>query len=331
MADPGKSPSTKQQSRLDDTAAVGDNTVEEKNTGKASDPRYVPQVATIWVHDDSFSKEEVLINGDVFRPLVNNVPLVAITALKVPYESQDFEKAQDDIPGSKPTGKIANRYSANGQASGPSSTESATEASTRYICRPTLASADIISKHPTLQISITGAVAAVFGFRNRSQVVIGVAEVSENTASHVELVFRDAYLSRSDMWRLTNSELVGRPVYVGQRIQFLGSLKATIKTINIDSRKVTTALFGGSTVPVFRSEAARYVLFIQMSREMWDFDSEGKGEILFNRVIHGFLPELFDRWSELEVKHLVTIVMFGRLVYTQADFVAATAAPRGLG
>lgn len=95
----------------------------------------------------------------------------------------------------------------------------------------------------------------------------------------------------------------------------MGSIRATIKTIFVNGKKVPSAFFHSSTKPIFRSESARYVLFIQMSKEMWDFDAEGSGEIVLDKVINGFLPELFKRWHELKVKHLVSIVLFTRMIY----------------
>src|SRR5699024_2634011 len=118
-----------------------------------------------------------------------------------------------------------------------------------------------------------------------------------------------------DMWRLVMEELAGKVSFKGQKISFMGSIKATVKNIFIRGKKVLSGYFSPRTIPVFRSEAAKYVLFIQMSREMWDFDSEGTGDILFSRVINGFLPELFKRWASSEARHLVTIVLFTRVEY----------------
>src|SRR6266480_5893944 len=136
-----------------------------------------------------------------------------------------------------------------------------------------------------------------------------------NSASHVELTFKDLYLSRSDMWRLAISELSDKSIYKGQKILFLGTIKALVKNIFVRGQRAQSALFSASTKPIFRSESARFVLFIQMSREMWDFDSEGAGEIMFNKVINGFLPELFKNWMSLNAHHLVSIIMFTRLEY----------------
>lgn len=117
------------------------------------------------------------------------------------------------------------------------------------------------------------------------------------------------------MWRLVVSELAGKVVRKGQRLVFMGTIKGLIKSIYIKSRKAGSALFTASTKPIFRSESARYVVFIQMSKEMWDFDADGTGEIMFSKVINGFLPELFQRWQQINARHLVTIVMFTRLQY----------------
>src|SRR5579862_6735417 len=136
-----------------------------------------------------------------------------------------------------------------------------------------------------------------------------------NTASHVELTFKDLYLSRSDMWRLAISELSDKTIYKGQKMLFLGTIKALIKNIYVRGQRVQSALFSANSKPIFRSESARYILFIQMSREMWDFDSEGTGQIMFNKVVNGFLPELFKRWTRMNARHLVSIILFTRVEY----------------
>lgn len=277
------------------------------------------RVITLWVHDDAFSKETVLINPDIFDALeLGSESLVEIASLRSSSEVRDFQTVEDeagqslDGDGARDLGRQTSHESQEGL-----------DVDTRTKCLLSIRPLpeDIRTKHSSLQISIIGTIASAFGFRNRSQIIASIVSKENHTASHVEIGFRDVYLARSDMWKLVESELAGRTVYSGQRILFLGTVKAVIKNIHVRGRRVNTAYFATTTVPVFRSEAARYVLFIQMSREMWDFDSEGNGEILFSRVINGFLPDLFRRWSSLDVRHLVTIVMFARLEYSEHDFV----------
>lgn len=111
------------------------------------------------------------------------------------------------------------------------------------------------------------------------------------------------------------TQMKGRSVYQGQQVLFLGTVKATVRNVYMRGRRVSSAYFSNSTRPIFRSESARFVLYIQMSREMWDFDTEGTGGIMRSKVINGFLPELFKRWMRLNARHLVSIVLFTRVEY----------------
>jgi len=288
--------------------ASSGSTVKVTDAAKQS-PGRTPIRANLWIHDDHFSPEDILINESILEGSdIREGSLVEIFPVRETSDVRDFQS---------PNG-ANDRESHTTGASIDSTT--GIDRDSRYLCIAKFAQAEFKAKQAGLEISIKNHIASAFGLRPQSRVLICSASFDECTASHVELGFRDAYLSRSDMWRMVGQELAGRTVYTSQKITFLGTIKATVKSIHVHGHKVSTAFFSGTTIPVFRSEAARYVLFIQMSSEMWDFDSEGNGEILFNRVINGFLPDLFKRWSQIEVRHLVSIVLFGRLEYDGLDF-----------
>ncbi|KAL9638427.1 MAG: hypothetical protein Q9164_001560 [Protoblastenia rupestris] len=177
------------------------------------------------------------------------------------------------------------------------------------------ANPELLSRQPKLQVSVPQQIAAALHLSRGSSVLLSAMDELDCRATHVELVFRDQYLARADMWRLINSQLAGQCIYRGQSIEFIGTIKVMVKAIFIGGRKVNSALFHASTKPIFRSESARYILFIQMSKEMWDFDVEGTGEIMFDKVVNGFLPEIFKRWQQMQVRHLVSIVLFARMEY----------------
>ncbi|KAH7031719.1 hypothetical protein BKA57DRAFT_370814, partial [Linnemannia elongata] len=148
---------------------------------------------------------------------------------------------------------------------------------------------------------------------------------SQNAAKYVELTFRDQYVGRSDMWRLRTS-LVGSCVYESKKILYLGCIRAQVKEIYVGNQSVPSGYISSDTRIIFRSESAKYFIFIQMSREMWEFDEDG--DIFFERVIFGFLPQLFARWrgkrdgkSELEAptNHVVSIVLFSRIFYQEEE------------
>jgi Protein of unknown function (DUF3608). len=267
---------------------------------------------TLWVHDEMFAREEILLNPAAFGETGVQVgDVVEILPVRAAGDAAHSSLKPD--PGVK-----TNRDS-HGDINGPSQSDSTSKFKTPlqnrclFVVKPL--PQDVKMRHPRLEISVTNSVANIFGFKNRAQVYLSTVDREQCSASHVDISFRDQYMVRSDMWRLVMSELVDKIVYKGQKITFMGSVKATIKNIFIREKKVLSGYFSPNTIPVFRSESAKYVLFIQMSREMWDFDSEGSGDILFSRVINGFLPELFKRWANSDAKHLVTIVLFTRVEY----------------
>lgn len=266
---------------------------------------------SLWVHDETFSKEEILFNQAAFADTgVSDGDVIEILSDRSLGDSSN-----------KMTVKPEMRLRDGGHAETGSSPRShamskfKTPLQTRclFVAKPL--PQEIKTRHPKLELSVTSSMANTFGFKNRSTAFISIVEQSQCAASHVDISFRDQFLVRSDMWRLVMSELAGKIIYKGQKIVFMGSIKATVKNIFMRGEKVLSGFFSPQTIPVFRSEAAKYVLFIQMSREMWDFDSEGTGDILFSRVINGFLPELFKRWANADARHLVTIVLFTRVEY----------------
>ena len=263
----------------------------------------------LWVHDETFSRDEFLFNQAAFSDTgVKTGDIIEI----LPVRSSSAEAAHSDV-GSRPLRDM--HVDSSSALHSDTASKFKTPLQTRCLFMAKPLPQEIKSRNPKLELSVTSSIANTFGLKNRSQVFISIIDRAQCGASHVDISFRDQFLVRSDMWRLVMSELADKVIYKGQKISFMGSIKATVKNIFIRGKKVLSGYFSPHTIPVFRSEAAKYVLFIQMSREMWDFDSEGTGDILFSRVINGFLPELFKRWANSDSRHLVTIVLFTRVEY----------------
>lgn len=338
--------STVQSSGTVHNAAIPLNTTYAPGSSEqASEGRSTPLSAqtvqnrrqcTLWVHDETFSRDEFLFNQSAFSDIGVRVgDVVEILPVGLSGDGASAERPRWDAHAESTSSKTSlleggggSSSAANagvGAAAGGKASEFKTPLQTRclFVAKPL--PPDIRARHPTLGISVTNSVASTFGFKNRSQVQLSVVDRAQCSASHVEISFRDQFLMRSDLWRLTVSELADKILYKGQKILFIGSIKATVKNIFVRGKKVLSGYFSPQTIPVFRSESAKFVLFIQMSREMWDFDSEGTGDILFSRVINGFLPELFKRWANIDAKHIVTIVLFTRVEYD------GSACPSALG
>ncbi|KAI1382636.1 vacuolar membrane-associated protein IML1 [Hypoxylon trugodes] len=278
-----------------------------------SSKRMDERVCSVTINE-SVIRDEVLLNLDLFGVAIRPGALMSIAPIKTD---------QDRAPSSQ--------YSTSRQASYHQRLAAATAAaapiddlpkfdgdtSRRYIFVAKDVSKELKARHPNIEVYVSKQIGIAFNMRKGTQVVLAPVDhlAPAVEASHVELSFKDMYLSRADMWRLAVADLADRTVYKGQFLYFLGTIKATVSTVFVEGRKVQSAFFGRNTRPIFRSESARYVLFLQMAREMWDFDSDGSGEIMFYKVVNGFLPALFKKWALLQVKHLVSIVLFARVEY----------------
>ncbi|KAB8263816.1 hypothetical protein BDV32DRAFT_146120 [Aspergillus pseudonomiae] len=275
---------------------------------------------SLWVHDETFSKEEILFNQAAFIDMGVEVgDVIEILPARCPGDGTHSAKA--DL-GSRSLRDSHVESSSTLHSDSMSKFKTPLQSRCLFVVKPM--PQEIKTRIPKLELSVTTSIANIFGFKNRTTVHISIVDRAQCAASHVDISFRDQYMVRSDMWRLVMSELAERIVYKGQKIVFTGSIKATVKNIFIRGKKVLSGFFSPQTIPVFRSESAKYVLFIQMSREMWNFDSEGTGDILFSRVINGFLPELFKRWVNSDARHLVTIVLFTRVEYDASAIASST-------
>ncbi|KAI1645987.1 vacuolar membrane-associated protein IML1 [Daldinia loculata] len=260
--------------------------------------------------NESIISDEVLLNLDLFGGVVQSGALMSIAPIK---------SDQDRMQGSQYSTSRQPSYHRAFAATTPSDDvlKSEVDAGRRYVFVAKDVPKELKARHPNVEVYVSKQIGVAFNMRKGTQVILAPVDSLSPAveASHVELTFKDMYLSRADMWRLAVADLTDRTVYKGQVVYFLGTIKATVSTVFVEGRKVHSAFFSRNTRPIFRSECARYVLFIQMAREMWDFDSDGSGEIMFYKVVNGFLPALFKKWALMQVKHLVSIVLFARVEY----------------
>ncbi len=85
----------------------------------------------------------------------------------------------------------------------------------------------------------------------------------------VELLFREQYLGRSEMWRI-KSQLVGSVAFVNKKIDFCdGIVRCQVQDMWGKGERLSCGVITEDTKVVFRSPTAMVYLFIQMSAEMW--------------------------------------------------------------
>ncbi len=234
----------------------------DRRHSSSSSHQNAPQInsrpITLWTHDPpNFSRNEVVLNPDFSLPRVTDADLLQLTL----------------PPGSRlPSHHIP---------FGPKDRRKRSSKAT-FVFRGTTAAADadFIARQPQLQISVSKNIANNYGFYNRAEAVLTRVSKDDFTIDHVELYFRDQYVGRAEMWRVFQN-LEDTCVYCGQKVTLAGSVRATIGRIFIKEKKVTSGYVSASTKAIFRSESAKYNLFIQLAREMWEFDEDG--EIYYER------------------------------------------------
>jgi hypothetical protein len=166
-----------------------------------------------------------------------------------------------------------------------------------------------IDTKPLLQISISQHIASLFDIPPRSHCFVKKIRDIESIGCHrMEIAFRDQYIGRADMWQLKQS-LLHSSVYVGKKVQSLG-VRGHIRSLDAGQ---SSGLCMDHTRFIFRSETAKFFIFLQMSKEMWEFDEDG--DMFFEKCVYGFLPELFSRWKQVGTNHVVSIVMFARVYF----------------
>ncbi|CAG8583025.1 7327_t:CDS:2, partial [Acaulospora colombiana] len=64
-------------------------------------------------------------------------------------------------------------------------------------------------------------------------------------------------------------------------------------------------------------ESAKLFIFVQMSKEMWEFDEDG--DLYYEKTVDGFFAELFRRLKENKTNHVISIVLFSRVFYDERE------------
>lgn len=274
------------------------STSDRRHSSSSSSHQQRPQInsrpITLWTHDPpNFSRNEVVLNPEFSLPRVTDGDLLQLTL----------------PPGSRlPSHHIP---------FGPKDRRKRSSKATFVFRGPAAAAdADFIARQPQLQISVSKNIANNYGFYNRAEAVLTRVSKDDFTIDHVELYFRDQYVGRAEMWRVFQN-LEDTCVYCGQKVTLAGSVRATIGRIFIKEKKVTSGYVSASTKAIFRSESAKYNLFIQLAREMWEFDEDG--EIYYEKALQGFIPELLRRWRAVPTNHILTVILFARVHYDESE------------
>jgi hypothetical protein len=132
-----------------------------------------------------------------------------------------------------------------------------------------------------VQISVCNYISEMFSLPEtvRCQVV---RDASVHHVDFVALSIKGTYAGRGEMHKLFTS-LIGKPLYLRQTITLAG-LRVQVSSIWKGENKMS-GIVAPHTKVVFRSKSARLFLFLQISREMMQFDEEG--DLYFEKAVKG--------------------------------------------
>lgn len=94
-------------------------------------------------------------------------------------------------------------------------------------------------------ISIEQSIASTFQLRAYLDVYLNRIEPSDVTLDMVEIIFKDQYMSRSDLWRFQRS-LIDTCVYMGNKLMFAG-LRLQVNEMWMNGEKLACGMIGKDT------------------------------------------------------------------------------------
>ena len=169
-ASPSRQRSRTSSNSSDNTVrtASADPLHHQKSTREPTVPQ--SEVASLWLHDESFSKEEVLVNPDTFRNVsLSSGDLVQIVALKLASDVRDFEKStgppqtNSDDP-INPGNNLNDEDNTSAALSFSKAGAFDVDSNTKYFFIAKSLPPDLKAKHASLQVSLNGTIANIFGF-----------------------------------------------------------------------------------------------------------------------------------------------------------------------
>ena len=142
----------------------------------------VERVCVLWNHDEGFSKEEVVINLDLF-PEVKAGELLGIVALKTDSVVRDFQEktaAPKKEVDTLATAMQRERSSSNPRSPGPvhdNHPKHNVDLGKRYLFIAKDMSKEMKTKQPKLEVSVAKHIADLFCLKHRSNVLITTVSI----------------------------------------------------------------------------------------------------------------------------------------------------------
>ncbi|KAJ1622819.1 hypothetical protein T492DRAFT_600159, partial [Pavlovales sp. CCMP2436] len=158
-------------------------------------------------------------------------------------------------------------------------------------------------------VSVVKALADLFGLKARSSVVVTrVGRTDEAELAYVELLVKEQYISRSEIWQLQRG-LLSQCVYAGKLLVH-GGLRLQVQRLTMPTgAPCLCGLIAAQTKLVFRSRSQHFVLLLQLAAESAQFADDGER---YAEKAVDFVGRLLAEWTRRGVTHALTLVLCAR-------------------
>lgn len=127
-----------------------------------------------------------------------------------------------------------------------------------------------------------------FSIKNLAFANVTIVDKASVMLDLVEVTFKEQYINGYDMLRIKKS-VENSCIYLKKNIEFC-LIRCSVKELwSVNGDNVTCGYVGEKTRFVFRSQSAMCLIYIQMSREMWEFDVNGE---MYHEKAINFLSKL---------------------------------------
>ena len=213
----------------------------------AGAPRVEAKSASLWIHGREVDEEELLLSVALLEELqLKPGDFLEIDFAETPEAPRSNSPARDKSPPSSPS---------HGE------TETSSGDQTLVLRVP---EAHRPPSKSALQISVQRPVAEAFHLCNRQPVLLRQVRAEDVALDWVELVFKEQYMSRGDIWHFRRHLLERAPaLYVGKVCEEEGA-RAQVQAMVRRGAPVESGVVNADTVLSFRSRCASFVLLIEV-------------------------------------------------------------------
>lgn len=151
---------------------------------------------------------------------------------------------------------------------------------------------------------------------------VSTSDMSGSILSEIELSIKDRYVSKRDLW-MFQIRLLGSVVFRGFAPSFHNILRCSEVSVDRilgnDNQPVLHGLVGPQTRVIVRSNSAQICLIINITRELWSFDTVTR-EPVFSKVVQLVLRGIEDA-QRTNKNHHLTICLSGRLAAATSKWI----------